>query len=257
MKLFKHLKFLEGLNRTQQQEFLTRLKVEWTYTSNALEGNTISLGDTQFIIEYGLTVKGKSIQEHNEIIGHARAIDLVYELLDKEILEKQEIFNLHSANPSCGIYSPIGNWKNEPNGRYVKQNERLIYQNYPMPEHIEHLMQLWMAEFNSYNILKTQEEALRAYTRLHLAFTSIHPFFDGNGRMARLLANIPLLKNGFLPIVINNQNRQEYLEALSEYDISSPELNQQTTELIIDNQDFDQLKFFFKTQYPNTQNLMK
>ncbi|MCK5523206.1 MAG: Fic family protein [Thiomargarita sp.] len=259
MKLFKHLKFLEGLNRTQQQEFLTRLKVEWTYTSNALEGNTISLGDTQFIIEYGLTVKGKSIQEHNEIIGHARAIDLVYELLDKETLEKQEIFNLHKAVQTqvvVDIYSPIGNWKNESNGRYVKQNERLIYQNYPKPEHIEHLMQLWMAEFNSYNILKTQEEALRAYTILHLAFTSIHPFFDGNGRMARLLANIPLLKNGFLPIVINNQNRQEYLEALSEYDISSPELNQQTTELIIDNQDFDQLKFFFKTQYPNTQNLI-
>ncbi|MEK8015411.1 MAG: hypothetical protein VSS75_000985, partial [Candidatus Parabeggiatoa sp.] len=64
----KHFKFLEGLNHTQQQELLTRLKVEWTYTSNALEGNTINLGETQFIIEYGLTIKGKSIQEHNEVI---------------------------------------------------------------------------------------------------------------------------------------------------------------------------------------------
>ena len=93
----KHLKFLEGLNPTRQQELLTRLKVEWTYTSNALEGNTISLGDTQFIIESGLTIKGKSIQEHNEIVGHARAIDLVYDLLDKETLEKTDIFNLHKA----------------------------------------------------------------------------------------------------------------------------------------------------------------
>jgi Fic family protein len=61
----KHFKFLKGLTATKQRELLQRLKVEWTYTSNALEGNTISLGDTQFIIEYGLTVKGKSIQEHN------------------------------------------------------------------------------------------------------------------------------------------------------------------------------------------------
>jgi Fic family protein len=255
----KHFKFLEGLNSSQQQELLTRLKVEWTYTSNALEGNTISLGDTQFIIEYGLTVKGKSIQEHNEVIGHARAIDLVYDLLDKESLEKPDIFNLHKAVQTqvvFDIYSPIGAWKNEANGRYIKQNERLIYQNYPKPEHIEYLMQLWIAEFNTYNKLRTQEEAFNAYTRLHLAFTSIHPFFDGNGRMARLLANIPLLKNGFLPIVINNQNRQEYLEALSEYDLSTPELNKQTTQLIVENQAFDKIKTFFKTQYPNIQNLI-
>jgi len=255
----KHLKFLEGLNPTRQQELLTRLKVEWTYTSNALEGNTISLGDTQFIIESGLTIKGKSIQEHNEIVGHARAIDLVYDLLDKETLEKMDIFNLHKAVQTqvvVDIYSPIGAWKNESNGRYIKQNERLVYKSYPKPEHIEYLMQLWVAEFNTYTKLRTQEEALNAYTRLHLAFTSIHPFFDGNGRMARLLANIPLLKNGFLPIVINNQYRQEYLEALSEYDLSILELNNQTTHFIAENQAFDKLKTFFKTQYPNTQSLL-
>ncbi|RKZ47810.1 MAG: Fic family protein [Candidatus Parabeggiatoa sp. nov. 3] len=255
----KHLKFLEGINHTQQQELLTRLKVEWTYTSNALEGNTISLGDTQFIIEYGLTIKGKSIQEHNEVIGHARAIDLVYDLLDKETLKKSDIFNLHKAVQTqvvVDIYSPIGEWKNESNGRYIKQNERLIYQSYPKPEHIEYLMQLWVAEFNTYTKLSTQEEALNAYTRLHLAFTSIHPFFDGNGRMARLFANIPLLKNGFLPIVINNQYRQEYLEALSEYDLSTSELNNQTTHFIVENEAFDKLKTFFKTQYPNTLSLL-
>ncbi len=72
----KHFKFLKGLTATKQRELLERLKVEWTYTSNALEGNTISLGDTQFIIQYGLTIKGKSIQEHIEVIGHARAVVL-------------------------------------------------------------------------------------------------------------------------------------------------------------------------------------
>jgi Fic family protein len=222
----KQLKFLKGLTATKQRELLQRLKVEWTYTSNALEGNTISLGDTQFIIQYGLTIKGKSIQEHIEVIGHARAVDLVYELLEKDILEKQDIFNL------------------------------LIYIEYSKPENIEHLIQLWLKDFNAQNELINEQQAIHAYTKLHLAFTSIHPFFDGNGRMARLLANIPLLKNGFLPIVVNNKNREDYLEALSKYDLSAPKLNQKTTQLVIENSAFENLKSFFEQQYENTKNLV-
>ena len=63
-----------------------RLKIEWTYTSNAIEGNTISLGDTAFIIEHGLTIKGKSVVEHADIIGHAKAVDLIYELIQKDTI---------------------------------------------------------------------------------------------------------------------------------------------------------------------------
>jgi len=256
----KHFKFLEDLTATQQREFLKRLKIEWTYTSNALEGNTLSLADTQFIIEYGLTIKGKSIQEHNEVIGHVRAVDLVYELLKKDMLEKSDIFNLHKAVQTqvvMDIYSPIGNWKNEANGRYVKKEETLVYLAYPKPEDIEHLMQLWLIDFNAQSRLKNERQAIDAYTQLHLAFTSIHPFFDGNGRMARLLANIPLLKNGFLPIVVNNQDRQDYLQALSKYDLSVPELNQKTTRLLIENPAFERLKNFFEKQYENTKKLVE
>jgi Fic family protein len=185
------------------------------------------LGDTQFIIQYGLTIKGKSIQEHIEVIGHARAVDLVYELLEKDILEKQDVFNL------------------------------LIYMEYPKPEDIEHLMQLWLKDFNAQNELINEQQAIHVYTKLHLAFTSIHPFFDGNGRMARLLANIPLLKNGFLPIVVNNKNREDYLQALSKYDLSAPILNQKTTELVIENSAFESLKKFFEQQYVNTKKLVE
>ncbi len=256
----KHFKFLKDLTTTKQRELLQRLKVEWTYTSNALEGNTISLGDTQFIIEHGLTIKGKSIQEHIEVIGHARAVDLIYDYLDKDILEKQDIFNLHQAVQTqvvMDIYSPIGNWKQEDNGRYIKTEEKLIYMEYPKPEDIEHLMQLWLKDFNAQNDLINEQQAIHAYTKLHLAFTSIHPFFDGNGRMARLLANIPLLKNGFVPIVVNNQDRQNYLEVLSKYDLSAPNLNQQTTQLIIENSAFKSLKHFFEQQYKNTKILVE
>jgi len=176
----KNFKFLKGLTATKQRELLQRLKVEWTYTSNALEGNTISLGDTQFIIEYGLTIKGKLIQEHIEVIGHALAVDLVYELLEKDTLEKPDIFNLHEAVQTqvvMDIYRTIGNWKKEDNGRYIKTEEELIYMEYPKPEYIEHLMQLWLRDFNVQNELINEQQAIHAYTRLHLAFTSIHPFF--------------------------------------------------------------------------------
>jgi Fic family protein len=180
-------------------------------------------------------------------------------LLEKERLEKPEVFNLHKAVQTqvvMDIYSPIGNWKKEENGRYIKTEEKLIYMEYPKPEYIEHLMQLWLKEFNTQNELINEQQTVHAYTRLHLAFTSIHPFFDGNGRMARLLANIPLLKNGFLPIVVNNKNRQDYLEALSKYDLSAPKLNQKTTELIIENSAFESLKKFFEQQYVNTKKLL-
>jgi len=71
-----------GMTRTAIKSLQDELKIQWTYTSNAIEGNTISLGDTAFIIEYGLTVKGKSIREHNEVIGHSRAIDIIYKFLE-------------------------------------------------------------------------------------------------------------------------------------------------------------------------------
>ena len=67
----------DGMTKTAIKTLQDELKIQWTYTSNAIEGNTISLGDTAFIIEHGLTVKGKSIREHNEVIGHSRAIDIV------------------------------------------------------------------------------------------------------------------------------------------------------------------------------------
>ena len=75
--------------------------------------------------------------------------------------------------------------------------------------------------------------------------------------MARLLANIPLLKNGFLPIVVNNQDRQDYLEVLSKYDLSAPKLNQKTTHLVIENSAFESLKNFFEQQYVNTKKLVE
>lgn len=87
----------DKLTSYQEKALKQRLKIDWTYRSNAIEGNTISLGDTAFIIENGLTIKGKSIVEHNEIIGHARAIDLVYDMIEQKNINKEDICLLHKA----------------------------------------------------------------------------------------------------------------------------------------------------------------
>jgi Fic family protein len=254
MDLFK------SLTQAEKKVLLQQMKIEWTYSSNAIEGNTLSLGDTQFIIENGLTVKGKSIKEHNEVIGHARAIDLIYEMLDKAVLTQEDIFLLHRSiltEVVVDIYSPIGAYKSEDNGRYISVNNQSEYLAYPSVADIQHLMQLWLAYFNAHLHIDTLDEAIEVYTYLHLSFSSIHPFFDGNGRLARLLANIPLLKNGFLPLVVKQENRQEYIQTLSSYQLRANPLNRDSRFLIQETTEYSETINFFKEEYKNIQNLLK
>jgi len=248
------------LTAYEAQALKQRLKIDWTYKSNAIEGNTISLGDTAFIIENGLTIKGKSIAEHNEIVGHARAIDLVYEMLEKNTFTKDDICLLHKAIQTEFIIDsecPIGSYKVQANGRYVKMTDgKYEHYFYPHPNDMEHLMGLWFESFANIKKLQSFDECVKAYTDMHLSFASIHPFFDGNGRLARLVANIPLLKSNFLPIIVNNEDRQEYIELLSSYNLTSKLLDKNTTKLIEENQEYHKLKEFFEKQYKNSQQLL-
>lgn len=249
-----------GMTKTAQKLLQDELKIQWTYNSNSIEGNTISLGDTAFIIEYGLTVKGKSLKEHNEVIGHARAIDLIYDYLAKDTLGKQDLFDLHKAiqtNIVIDIECPIGAYKVVENGRFVKVDDKREYQPYPHPCDIEYLMDIWFGEFR--NITKadlTLAEAIKKYTRSHIGFTAIHPFFDGNGRVGRLLANIPMLKNGYLPLIVSVENRDIYIDLLSRYNLYSNVLDKNSTQIIEENDYFWKLYEFFANEYNNSQKIL-
>jgi len=114
---FNHLEAYE------KDALLKKLKVTWTYNSNAIEGNTLTEGDTTFIIENGLTVQGKSLAEHNQVIGHVKALDLVYEFLLKEQMEQEDLFLLHTAIQTEQLIDyerPNGAYKVLPNGRWHK-----------------------------------------------------------------------------------------------------------------------------------------
>jgi len=248
------------LTLVDQEQLKERLKIEWTYNSNAIEGNTISLGDTAFIVEYGLTIKGKSIVEHTDIIGHAKAIDIIYELIEQNSITEENLFLLHKAVQTEIIVDyelPIGAYKVIQNARYIRVDGKLEHKYYPHPNHIKHLMDLWFKKFGDISTpLKNFNECVEQYTKMHLAFASIHPFFDGNGRLARLVANIPLLKNGYLPLIVSSEDRQEYIELLSEYNLKSKQLDETTTKLIEENEEYKKLYQFFYDQYKNSQELL-
>jgi hypothetical protein len=222
--------FLGVFSDTLQQAILKQLRDLWTHTSTAIEGNTLTLGDTHFILEEGLTVSGKPIHEHQEIMGHASAIDLIYSALHKPVNE-QLCFDLHKAIQTevvHDIYKPYGKWKVVPNGTYtVTTDDKPIYLEYAKPQYIELLMKQVLLAINNSNDL-TLNTAHICYAKVHAAIAHIHPFWDGNGRIARLLANIPLLNNGLPPIVIPKENRREYIQLLTAYELQAGELTPKT-----------------------------
>ncbi len=217
------MQFLDGLDKDLKRTVLNQLRDIWTHTSTALEGNTLTLGETSFILNEGLTIGGKSLREHHEVVGHAKAIDIIFELLAQDkLITTDDLFALHKAVQTqvvIDIFEPVGEWKNEPNGTYGRDShDKAIFINFASPQDVPILMAEWLKQLNDYlgQPLK-KVTALQAYTALHIAFVWIHPFADGNGRMARLLANLPLLKAGLPPVIIAKEQRQTYLKLLNRF----------------------------------------
>jgi len=252
---------MSDLEKYEQEALLKQLRVKWIYNSNAIEGNTLSEGDTSFIIENGLTVQGKSLSEHNQVIGHMKALDLIYTMLEKNTIEEEDIFSLHKAIQTeilIDYERPNGAYKVVANGRWINIDGKDQHFYYPLPEDTKHLMDLWFKEFgNISREITSKEEAIKVYTDMHVSFAGIHPFHDGNGRLARLISNLPLLKNGYLPIIIDSKHRAEYIELLSTYNLSSTQLDSDTTELIENSDMYLDLLDFFKEEYKNSEEILE
>jgi len=222
--------FYDHLDPDIKTILLAQIRNVWTHNSTSLEGNSLTLGETDFILEEGLTIQGKPLKDHNEVYGHAKAIELIYALLNnQQPISKQDIFNLHETvltERIRDIDQPVGNWKRQSNfTTYVGEDGKQAWREYPSPRHIDSLMAQWLANLNAgLAESHTSQESASIYADLHLSFVSIHPFFDGNGRLARLLANLPVLKSGFPPIVVPEEDRYQYKRVLSAYQNTIPEL---------------------------------
>lgn len=219
--------FYKSFPENIRKEINKQLLVSWTYNSSAIEGNSFTLGDTFFFLLHGTTIKGRSFYEHCEIKGHANAVEVINSFfINKEYFSEEDLKELHKiVVPNVvDIYEPVGEYKIESNGTLVYKDNGSEFCFYPSPKDSEKMIKDWIVLFNQYNSYPdlTEKEALYIFVDLSLKFTSIHPFANGNGRLARLLSNIPLIKKGYPPIIIDKEKRQEYIMLLNRVSLPDP-----------------------------------
>jgi len=187
-----------------------KLMLEWTYHSNAIEGNTLTLRETKVVLE-GITVGGKSLREHFEATNHRDAILYVESIVGgDEALSEWQIKNIHSL-----VLKGIDH--NEA-GRYRQENVVIAGASTTPPDflHLPEEMQAlleWHAKAGAMHPVERAAE-------LHPRFVKIHPFVDGNGRTGRLLLNFELMKAGYPPAIIQKEDRLAYYDALDEACVS-------------------------------------
>jgi Fic family protein len=181
--------------------------LEITYTSNAIEGNTLSAVETTLVIEQGVTIGGRPLKDHLEALDHYDAIRYVRELArEKTPLTEGDVRNLHRlimqrSRPDIGgRYADLARYVRTDQGRHM----------FPSPAEIPSLMGDFAAWLGS--APPAPEAAFQAHSRL----VDIHPFNDGNGRTARLVMNLILLRAGYPPIAVRPEDRTLYIRALQE-----------------------------------------
>lgn len=181
-------------------------KVELTYTSNALEGNTLTRAETALVVEKGLTVQGKSLTEHLEATNHAEALDYIKELVGKkrQNITENDILDIHRL-----ILNKI---EEDGAGRYRTQHARLTESDVVLPNPIK--VPDMMQEFVQWLVSDNHDHTVKIAADAHYKLVSIHPFSDGNGRTSRLLMNLILMQGGYPPAIIRKEDRLAYINSL-------------------------------------------
>ncbi|GIK37895.1 MAG: cell division protein Fic [Chloroflexota bacterium] len=194
-----------AVNRLNEQ-----LTLEWIYNSNAIEGNTLTLRETQLILETGLTIGGKSLREHLEVINHQQAIEYVETLVNSpDLITPFHLRQIHRLVLSRIDDTNAGQYRNLP--------VKIAGSSHQPPDAwaIPQLIDDWGSWLNGpAQGLHPIERAAVAHHRL----VAIHPFLDGNGRTARLVMNLLLLRDGYPPTVILRANRRQYYRVLAQAD---------------------------------------
>jgi Fic family protein len=216
--LKKELDGLRPLKTEQAKNLKTLFDVNFTYNSTAIEGNSLSYQETKVVLLDGLTIGGKSVREHLEIINHSEAIDYIEELSHKKItqLYKTDILNIHSIILKSIDPKNSGRYRDIPVYVLLKDGTKHIFCD---PLLINDEMDMFFDWLFSNKTIKTigRPHPLIIAAEAHTRFVSIHPFVDGNGRTARLLLNLILLQNGYVPVIIKNKDRTIYLDAIESW----------------------------------------
>jgi Fic family protein len=184
--------------------------IGFTYNSNAIEGNTMTLDETALVLREGVTIGGKSVREHMEIIGHRDAYLFLEELVREPVpLTEKTILDLHSLvlmdrREDRGVYRRVP--------VMITGAPIELPQPWQVPVEMERLISDYHEE------MQTLHSVERA-ALFHLRFESIHPFIDGNGRTGRLLLNLELMKEGYPPIDVKFKDRARYMACFRTWDL--------------------------------------
>ena len=205
---------------------MQRLRIEWTYHSNAIEGNSLTYGETRALLMHGVTADGKPLKDHLDIKGHREALDFLEQAVrGDEPLTLAAIRELHTLL----LGEPYESWAETPDrqrvrrtitpGAFKAQPNHVLTETgethyYAPPEDVParmaDLVDLLRTTPNVHPVVFASD--------VHHRFAAIHPFDDGNGRMARLLMNLVLMRAGYPPAVLRQQNRPAYYGALAAAD---------------------------------------
>jgi Fic family protein len=222
MAIIKKIEYMDSLKeeldayRPLSEDLVKGLKlsfdVDFSYNSTAIEGNTFSFQETKILLLDGVTIGGKSMREHLEIINHKEAIDYIEGLSQKKLseLNKSDIFNIHSIILQSIDPKHAGRYRDVPVYVNLKDGTKHIF---CAPMKIVDEMDL----FFEWLFSDKEEHPVIMAAEAHTRFVSIHPFIDGNGRTARLIMNLILLQNGYAPAIIKNKERVEYLDAIEDW----------------------------------------
>jgi Fic family protein len=183
-------------------------RIGLTWSSNALEGNSLTEMETKVLLEDGLTVGGKPLRDTFETVGHALAYDYMFNLLGSRSITVEDIKNLHRLFFKAIDEQNAGSWRRES---VIVTGSDYVF---PVPNELDGLMD------GLANWIQTKRDTMhpvRFAAMLHLKFVSIHPFIDGNGRVARLLMNAALIQDGYMLAIVPPLLRPDYLAAIHRY----------------------------------------
>lgn len=202
----EQLKLMRPLTAGELSRLREEFAVEYTYNSNAIEGNTMTLKETSLVLQ-GLTIAEKPLKEHLEIVGHKDAFDFISELVTKqEPLSSWVIQQVHYL---------VLTHDRENRGRYRRIPVRITgaLHDTAEPYEIREQLEALLEDYND----SPESPLIPKLALFHIEFERIHPFIDGNGRTGRLLVNLELMKAGYLPVDIKFSDRRAYYEAFDAY----------------------------------------
>ena len=178
-------------------------RVAFTYTSNAIEWNTLTLDEVKVLIEDGITIGWKTLRELKETENYAKLVDRIFDLMDEKFtLTHEFILDLHKQLFDW-ILDNAGSYRKIP--ITVSWDELAIF---PSPDEVFDKMDDFI------NFVNTEPDSLKKVAKIHYDFVKIHPFEDGNGRIARLLMNLYLVRMNIFPIIFPLSVRLDYIVSL-------------------------------------------